>query len=141
VAALVVTNSLGDVLDVRTGRILAGARDLERGGFVDTAAYMRENGLPRGLPIHTTIGVVVTDAALTKAQATRLALLAHTGLARTVSPSHTALDGDTFFVLSKGHVPADWVALQAATPHAVAEAVMRSVRFARSLGGVPGLAA
>ena len=45
------------------------------------------------------------------------------------------------FVLSKGHVPADWVALQAATPHAVAEAVMRSVRFARSLGGVPGLAA
>ena len=141
VAALVVTNSLGDVLDARTGKILAGARDLERGGFVDTAAYMRENGLPRGLPIHTTIGVVVTDAALTKAQATRLALLAHTGLARTVSPSHTALDGDTFFVLSKGHVPADWVALQAATPHAVAEAVMRSVRFARSLGGVPGLAA
>jgi L-aminopeptidase/D-esterase-like protein len=93
------------------------------------------------LPIHTTIGVVVTDAALTKAQATRLALLAHTGLARTVSPSHTTLDGDTFFVLSKGCAPADWVALQAATPHAVAEAVMRSVRSARSLGGVPGLAA
>jgi L-aminopeptidase/D-esterase-like protein len=102
---------------------------------------MQAHGLPRGLPIHTALGVVVTDAALTKAQATRLALLAHTGLARTVSPSHTVLDGDTFFVLSKGRVQADWMALQASVPHVVAEAVMRSVRTARSLGGVPGLLA
>jgi L-aminopeptidase/D-esterase-like protein len=141
VGALVVINSLGDVLDVHTGKILAGTRDPVRGGFVGTANHMQAHGLPRGLPIHTALGVVVTDAALTKAQATRLALLAHTGLARTVSPSHTVLDGDTFFVLSKGRAQADWMALQAGVPHVVAEAVMRSVRTARSLGGVPGLLA
>lgn len=140
VAALVVTNAFGDVIDVHTGRILAGARDPDRGEFVGTAEYLKSHGLMRGSPMHTTLGVVATDAALTKAEGTRLALLAHAGLARAVSPSHTSLDGDTFFVLSKGDVPADRLALQAAASEAVAEAVMRSVRMARTLGGVPGLA-
>jgi len=97
--------------------------------------------------IATTIGVVATDASLTKGAATRLALLAHTGLARAVSPSHTSVDGDTFFVLSTDLAstpllstdPA-WLALQAAVPEVVVEAVIRSVRAARTLGGVPGLA-
>lgn len=140
VAALVVTNAFGDVLDIRTGQILAGARDPDRGGFVGTAEYLRTHGLPDALPANTTVGVVATDAALTKAEATRLALLAHTGLARAVSPTHTSVDGDTFFVLSRGAAASNWLALQAAVPEVVAEAVMRSVRMARTLGGVPGLA-
>jgi L-aminopeptidase/D-esterase-like protein len=140
VGALVVTNAFGDVLDIRTGKILAGARDPDRGGFVGTAEYLRVHGLARGFPTHTTLGVVATDAALTKAQATRLAILAHAGLARAVCPSHTSLDGDTFFVVSKGDRTADWLALEAAVPETVAEAVMRSVRTARTLGGIPGLA-
>jgi L-aminopeptidase/D-esterase-like protein len=146
VAALVVTNAFGDVLDVRTGKVLAGARHPDHGGFVGTADYLRTHGLPEGhgvpfgVPAHTTIGVVATDAALTKAQATRLALLAHAGLARAVSPSHTSVDGDAFFVVSTRDAAADWFALQAAVPETVAEAVMRSVRAARTLGGVPGLA-
>ncbi|HKV70379.1 MAG TPA: P1 family peptidase, partial [Gemmatimonadales bacterium] len=140
VAAIVVTNAFGDVVDVHTGRILAGARDPGRGGFAGTTAYLMAHGLGGGSGTHTTLGVVATDAALTKAQATRLALLAHTGLARAVSPSHTSLDGDAFFVLSKGDAEADWLAVQAAVPEVVAEAVMRSVTTARTLGGVPGLA-
>ena len=140
VAALVVTNAFGDVLDIRTGQILAGARDPDHGGFVGTAEHLKAHGLRGGLPLHTTLGVVATDAALTKAEATRLAILAQSGLARAVSPTHTSVDGDTFFVVSRGAVAADWLALQAAVPLVVAEAVMRSVRMARTLGGIPGLA-
>ncbi len=143
VGALVATNAFGDVLDVRTGAILAGARDPATGRFVGTAARLQAAGLPlhrRGFPTNTTLGVVATDAAVTKAQATRLALLAHAGLARAVVPSHTSLDGDAFFVLSTGSQTADALALEAAAADVVAEAVMRGVRAARTLGGVPGLA-
>ena len=140
IAALVVTNAFGDVLDIRTGKILAGARDPDRAGFVGTAEYLAAHGLHGALPGNTTLGVVATDAALTKAEATRLAVLAQAGLARAVSPTHTSVDGDTFFVVSRGAVAANWLALQAAVPEVVAEAVMRSVRMARTLGGIPGLA-
>lgn len=142
VGALVAANALGDVLDVRTGAVLAGARDPATGRFVGTSSRLRAAGLPPrpGLPECTTIGVVATDAALTKAQAARLAVLAHTGLARAVSPSHTSLDGDAFFVLSTGAAAPHALALEAAVADVVAEAVMRSVRTARTLGGVPGLA-
>ncbi len=154
VGALVAANAFGDVLDVRTGAILAGARDPATGQFAGTSARLQAAGLAasaRGsvLPANSTIGVVATDAVLTKAEATRLAVLAHAGLARAVSPSHTSLDGDTFFVLSTGIAAAEgrssaagpaWLPLQAAVADVVAEAVMRSVRAARTLGGAPGLA-
>ena len=140
VGVLVVTNAFGDVVDVHTGAILAGARDPGTGGFVGTAAYLQAHGLPLAFPTNTTLGLIATDAALTKAQATRLALVAQGGLARVVSPSQTSLDGDTFFVLSRGGAPVDLMALQAAVSTGVGEAVMRSVRAARTLGGVPGLA-
>ena len=143
VGALVATNAFGDVLDVRTGEILAGARDPATGRFAGTAALLQGTGPPRswgGFPTNTTIGVIATDGAVTKAQATRLALLAHAGLARAVVPSHTSLDGDAFFVLGTGSRAVDALALEAAVADVVAEAVMRGVTAARTLGGVPGLA-
>jgi L-aminopeptidase/D-esterase-like protein len=140
VGALLVTNAFGDVVDVHTGMILAGARDPDRGGYVGTAAYLRTHEVGGEMPTNTTLGVVATDARLTKAQATRLAIVAHAGLARAVSPSHTSVDGDTIFVLSTGGVGPDWLALQAAVQDAVSEAIARSVLMARTLGGVPGLA-
>ncbi len=166
VGALVATNAFGDVLDARTGAILAGARDPETSQFAGTSTRLQAGpvaGDPGGAGLNTTIGVVATDAPLSKAEATRLAVLAHSGLARVVSPSHTSLDGDTFFVLSLsppdgGRPPggtgrsthgsaaepfsrgAAWLSLQAAVADVVAEAVMRSVRSARTLGGVQGLA-
>lgn len=141
VGALFVTNAFGDVLDLHSSAILAGSRDPDRGGFVGTAGYLTNHGLEGAFPANTTLGVVATDARLTKAQATRLAILAQAGLARAVSPSHTSVDGDTIFVLSAGRAAADWLALQAAAQVAAGEAVMRSVRMAWTLGGVPGLAA
>jgi L-aminopeptidase/D-esterase-like protein len=140
VGAVVATNAFGDVLDLRTGAILAGSRDPLTGEFVGTASRLRLQGFRPPSQTHTTIGVVATDARVTKAQATRLAVLAQAGLARVVSPAHTSLDGDTFFVVSTGDAAADPLALQAAVAEAVAEAVVRSVRTARTLGGVPGLA-
>ncbi|HYM71157.1 MAG TPA: P1 family peptidase, partial [bacterium] len=146
VGALVATNAFGDVVDYRTGAILAGTRDPATGRFVDTAARLQARADPgRGKGAgdvleHTTIGVVATDAALTKAQAARLAVAAHTGLSRVVRPSHTMVDGDTFFVMGVGARETDLLVLEAAVADVVAEAVLRSVRAAVTLGGVPGLA-
>jgi L-aminopeptidase/D-esterase-like protein len=147
VAALVATNAFGDVVDPRTGAIVAGARDPRTGAFLGTATHLADGIAGERCPFeHTTIGVVATDAPLTKAGAARLAVAAHTGLARAVSPSHTSVDGDTFFVLGTGGAapPAGPVntslALEAAVAGVVVQAVLRSVRLARSAGGAPGLA-
>jgi L-aminopeptidase/D-esterase-like protein len=141
VGALVVTNAFGDVLDPHTGRILAGARDPKTGAFLDTASRLIEDDAPLRRPFqNTSIGVVATDAALTKGHAARLAIAAHAGLARVISPSHTSADGDTFFVLGTGTTAAGRLALEAAVAGAVIEAVARSVRLAKSAGGAPGLA-
>ena len=149
VAALVATNAFGDVVDPATGAIVAGARDPETGTLPGTSARLRSAGrggragfgTERGGPrAHTTLGVVATDAALTSAEVKRLALAAHTGLARAVRPSHTLVDGDTMFALSTGTSPADLLVLESAAAEAVAAAIVRSVRAARTLGGIPGLA-
>jgi L-aminopeptidase/D-esterase-like protein len=140
VGALVAVNAFGDVRDPATGALLAGARDAPEGrALVDTARVLREGAPPpafRGT--HTTIGVVATDARLTKAEAARLAGLAHLGLAATLSPPHTTVDGDALFALSTGDAtaaPLDALGLAAAD--CVAEAVVRGVRAAVSLGGLP----
>ena len=148
--ALVAMNAFGDVLDPETGGILAGARDRGTGAFLRTASRLIESAGDHGRwggiqtarpPLeHTVIGVVATDALLTKADAARLALVAHGAVARVVSPAHTSVDGDTFFVLGTGTARAERLALEAAIASAVMEAVVRSVRLAKSAGGAPGLA-
>lgn len=140
VGALVAVNALGDVRDPATGALLAGARDAPDGRrLVDTARALRDGAPPPGFGgTHTTIGLVATDARLGKIEATRLAALAHVGLTLTLSPPHTTVDGDTLFCLSTGGVttvPLDVLGLAAAD--CVAEAVLRAVRTATALGGVP----
>lgn len=139
VGALVAVNALGDVRDPETGALVAGARDAPDGRrLVDTARALRGGAPPPDFRGHTTIGLVATDARLTKGEATRLAGLAHLGLAATLSPPHTTVDGDTLFCLATGtatSVPLDVLALAAAD--CVAEAVVRGVRAAAPLGGLP----
>ncbi len=140
VGALVAVNALGDVRDPVTGALLAGARDAPDGHrLVDTARALRAGAPPPGFRgTHTTIGVVATDARLTKVEAGRLASLAHLGLAATLSPPHTTVDGDTLFCLATGAettAPLDVLGLAAAD--CVADAVVRGVRAATSLGGLP----
>jgi L-aminopeptidase/D-esterase-like protein len=153
VGAVVAVNAFGDVRDPATGRILAGTRN-PAGGWVDTAAAM--TGQPAAgdgdasagggsggsgqAGRNTTIGVVATNAPLTKAQARKVAQMAHDGLALTISPVHTMFDGDTLFAIScpAPGVATDVTVVGTLAVRAVAGAVVRAALTARAAGGLPG---
>jgi L-aminopeptidase/D-esterase-like protein len=142
VGALVAVNAVGDVIDPGTGRPIAGARSADGRELLGTTAALLRGELPlQAFPGGaTTIGCVATDAVLTKAQCRRLASAAHDGLARSIDPIHTALDGDTVFALATGrtNVPADPLLLTTMAATVTAAAVLRAVRAAATLAG-PGL--
>ena len=142
VSSLVAVNAFGDVRDPRTGQIIAGARSTVEGmDFADTEAQMKRGGRGGFVGENTTLAVVATNARLSKVQATKLAQMAHLGMARTVFPVNTMFDGDIVIALSIGRAEADVNALGVAAAEAVAGAIVSAVRAARSLGGVPGLGA
>ncbi len=140
VSALVVTNAYGDVIDPKTAKVIAGARkSKESREFIDATEAIR-SGVRLSRPaVNTTLGVIATNARLTKSEATRLAALAQHGMVRTISPVHTVGDGDLVFALSVGSETADFVSLGVAAADALQEAILRSVRQSKSLGGVPSL--
>ena len=143
VGAVVAVNAFGDVRDPATGVLLAGARDAPGGHrLVDTAHELREGRITPGFrQTHTTIGVVGTDAPLDGAEARRVAALAHLGLAAALSPPHLSVDGDALFCLATGSLAraesptADVLGLAAAD--CVAEAIVRAIRTATALSGLP----
>jgi L-aminopeptidase/D-esterase-like protein len=141
VSALVANNAAGDVRDPVTGKILAGARvSPESQDFADTGALIK-GGTRLGFRTeNTALAVVATNARLTKVGATKLAQMAHHGIVRTIHPVNTMVDGDVIFALSTGDAEADINALGIAAAEALGEAALRSVRLAKTLGGVPGLA-
>ncbi len=140
VAALAVVNAFGEIRDPATGRVVAGPRR-EKGEFFDTVEVMSSvwgqtlASLQQGA--NTTLAVVATNTALTKSAATKVAQMAHDGLARTIRPVHTMFDGDTVFALSTGTQAADTNLIGALAADVVAEAVLAAVRAAESLGGLP----
>ncbi len=140
VSALAAVNAFGDVLDPKTGRILAGARESAASSqFSGTAeALLRGDGAPPPLS-NTTLVVVATNARLSKVEATKLAQLGQHGMVRTISPVHTAYDGDLVIALSLGDRAVDANALGVAAALAVSQAIERGVRLAKPLGGLPGL--
>jgi L-aminopeptidase/D-esterase-like protein len=144
VGALVAVNAFGDVIDPATGQIVAGTRKPPDGKqFADTLATLRTfigKSIMRFAARHTVIGVVATNAKLTKEQSNKVAQMAHDGLARTVRPSHTMFDGDTIFALSTGSKSADVTVVGAYAAEAFAQAVLNAVRSATSLGGRPAAA-
>ena len=140
VSSLAVVNAFGDVRDPADGKILAGARKTPDGAeFVDTQEQMKR-GTAGGFAVrNTTLVVVGTNAKLTKVQATKLAQQGGLGMARSIFPANTMFDGDIVFALSLGDRPADINVLGVAAAEAVAQAIVRAVRLAKSLGGIPGL--
>ncbi len=129
VAALMVVNAMGDIIDYSTGIILAGACDKENKCFLNSFESFKAAIKPAGFPAtNTTIGVVATDAVLTKAEANRLAAMGQNGIAWSIRPSHMLFDGDTVFGLSTCRVEADihavYAAAQEVTAMAIANAAM-----------------
>jgi L-aminopeptidase/D-esterase-like protein len=139
VGAIVAVNAIGDVLDPKTGKIIAGARKADGSGFVDSMARIREGYGMRADGANTTIGVVATNVALDKAQATKVAQMAHDGLARTIYPVHTPSDGDTIFAVATGanSARANSGAIGALAADVMAQAVLRAVMNARGIAGLP----
>jgi L-aminopeptidase/D-esterase-like protein len=138
VAALMVVNAAGDIVDPANGAIVAGAR-LPGGGWANSAALLVHGAPAPPAPTNTVIGVVATNGRLDKAQVNKVAQMAHDGLARAVRPAHTMFDGDTIFALSTGEVDGDVTRIGQAAADAVAAAILRSVRTATSLAGLSGL--
>lgn len=144
VGAIVAVNAVGDIFDLKTSKLIAGARTTDGKALLGAmAAILRGEPLPPMLSgTATTIGVVATDATLTKAQATKVAQMAHDGLARTINPVHTAADGDTIFALATGKssAAANVTLIGALAAEAMAQAVVRAVRASRGIAGLPSAA-
>ena len=152
VAALVAVNAVGNVVDPATGQFIAGGRTEDGSRIADLRAMLRLNLPGRGAGVagsrpadaqtaleNTTLGVVATNASLTKAQATKLAQMAHDGYARAIYPSHLTNDGDAIFALATGSRAGapDMNQLGALAADAMADAIVRAVRAATGIPGYP----
>ncbi len=143
IAALVVVNAAGDIIDPQTGSCIAGARSDEGDTLLDIMAALKKGHRPSIFAVqNTTLGVVATNARLTKPEATKLASMSHAGLSRTINPVHTPLDGDTIFALSTGDYPehVDMVTLGALAADVMASAVLNAIQAATSYQSIPAAA-
>ncbi len=140
VSAMAVVNAVGDVRDPATRKIIAGARrSADSREFADSARVMKAGTLSGFARQNTTLVVVATNARLNKVEATKLAQLAHLGMARAIDPVNTMSDGDLVIALSIGEAKAPVDSLGVAAAEAVAASILRAARLAPSLGGLPGL--
>jgi L-aminopeptidase/D-esterase-like protein len=147
VAAIVAVNAVGDVIDPETGKVIAGMRTEDGKGLVDRRQLMRSGALSRRpqprAGENTTIGVVATNAKLTKVQAQKVAQMAHDGFARAISPIHTPGDGDTIFSLATGKWEGDvnLSLIGSLAAEAMADAIVRAVTQSKGLPamGLPSI--
>ncbi|PKB64762.1 MAG: hypothetical protein BZY80_02235 [SAR202 cluster bacterium Io17-Chloro-G2] len=144
VSAAVAVNAYGGIFDHRSGRLVAGPRRDDGQGFDDPVGLLmgQDPGKDGQELSNTTIGVVATDARLTREEANYLARVSHDGLALSIRPCHTIRDGDTMFALATGHLtdesqPVDLTVLGAAGVEVTALAILRAVETATGLGGLP----
>jgi L-aminopeptidase/D-esterase-like protein len=151
VGAIVAVNAFGDVIDPANGQIIAGARSRDVGPlhigapgyFADTLQVMKSligrTVLGFGSRSNTVIGVVATNARLNKEEANKVAQMAHDGLARTIRPAHTMVDGDTIFALATGEHPGDVNIVGAYGAEVFAQAILRAVLSAKPVAGIPAI--
>jgi L-aminopeptidase/D-esterase-like protein len=142
VAALVAVNAVGDVIDPSTGRVVAGIRTADGQRLADVRTLITTGTLPgRQAKQNTTIGVVATNARLSKVQVAKIAQMAHDGVARAIVPTHTPVDGDTIFALATGTYlgTADLLTVGALAADVMAEAIVRAVRTATGIPGYPAV--
>ncbi len=144
VGALAAVNAVGDVIDPATGRVVAGVRTADGSALADARVLFRSGNVPVATPGgNTTLVVVGTNAKLTKAEATKVAQMAHDGLARAIWPVHTPSDGDVVFALATGTLegPADVTTIGTMAADAAAAAIVRAATQSRGLPGLPAASA
>jgi L-aminopeptidase/D-esterase-like protein len=149
VGALVAVNAFGDIVSPQNGTIIAGARSIQKGPFhlgqdllfADTLSVMKTMIGRQIFRIassqNTMIGVVASNARLTREETNKVAQMAQDGLAMTVRPAHTMFDGDTLFALSTQHVHANVNIVGALAAQVVAQAIINGVLNAEPAGGLP----
>lgn len=151
VGALMAVNAFGDVINPQNGQIIAGARSVQfgkirigkAGHFIDTLQTMKSfigrNIMAFSSKHNTVIGVVATNARLTKEEVNKVAQMAHNGIARTIRPAHTMLDGDTVFALATNQRKADVSTIGAFAAEAVSQAILNAIFNASAAGGIPSI--
>lgn len=139
IASLIAVNALGDVL-AEDGSVLVGLRSETDPTIIQGTMAFLGTTVPQVMTPNTVIGVIATNATLTKEQANHLAQAAHNGIARSIQPAHTLYDGDTLFALATGAIEGlNLMLLMAYAPIVVADAIRNAVRHATSLHGLPSL--
>ncbi len=138
VGAIVAVNCLGDVIDPKNSNIIAGAINNETNEFLNSENILINNLKNPKSPFkgNTTIGLIVTNATLTKANAKKIASMAHNGYARTMRPAHTMFDGDTIFTMATNEVDADITTIGMIASNVMEKAILRAIKEAETLNGV-----
>jgi L-aminopeptidase/D-esterase-like protein len=140
VAALLAVNAIGDIIDPACGKLLAGPLNEEKTGFLSTIELLKQGYQEElGFPSNTTLGIIATNASLTKSQATKVAQMAQDGIARAINPCHTMHDGDTIFALSIGDRSCDVSCLGSIAAELVVTAIVRAVMKAETMAGVAAI--
>ena len=141
VAAMAAVNAFGEVFDPATNQTIAGPRK-PTGGFAETVRFAESvmgQTIAQMRRANTTLAVIATNAALSKAEATKVAQMAQDGMARTIRPAHTHYDGDVVFALSQGDKRADLSLVGALAAEVLADAILAGVRNAAPLHGIPAI--
>ena len=138
IGAIAAVNCLGDVIDPKTGETLAGVLDENREKFLNSEEIMIKGFSGRKIEFsgNTTIGVIVTNAKLTKSEANKVASMAHNGYGRTMRPAHTMFDGDTIFAVATGKADTDVSVAGLLAARVMEQAVVRAVKRATPLCGL-----
>ncbi len=139
IGVIVVVNAFGDVIDPKIGEIIAGVRNSSDGKeFLGSVDLFKRGFTRRVEPFqNTTLAVVATNAKFLKLELMRIARIGQTGITRVVTPSHTISDGDLVFAVSCGNIEGDANAVGIIAAELISEAIIRGVKKARSLGGIP----
>jgi len=140
VGAIVAVNCYGDIIDPKTGNIIAGVLSEDKKRFAGTMNIISSvaKGSDNAFAGNTTIGCIATNANFTKAGATKVAMMAHDGFARAINPIHTMFDGDTIFCMATGQVESDPTTVGAIAAEVMTEAILNGIKAAESAYGIPG---
>lgn len=138
IGAIVAVNCLGDVIIPQTGKIMAGAYDYEHNQFMNSEDILLHNLAHPKTPFkgNTTIGLIVTNAKLTKANARKISSMAHNGFARTMRPAHTMFDGDTIFTMATNQKEADITTVGMLAANVMEKAVLRAIQEAKTISDI-----